>query len=403
MNNGAYKVKIVPNCIGKYRIDISVFSRPINQTPLLLNIVENIDSLWTFGGNSSSSTIAKGFSMNKGSSDRDFNMPISVRCINQLIYVLDSGNNRIKVLNNQGSFVRHINHQGLNESSSTALAFNFNKINNKICLYTLNWRLKLLSNYEIKLNSSADAESVQNYELKEVFNEPVCLMETFHPQIFIVQDKKSLNICTNTGSILYESLDLKMKNECGIKNITSFCGSTSKKTLFVADSTGIYEFSLDWLCNHQLNSLIDSNNLERVKLTELSDDELKPFTFRKFNSNNTSISSSLSSLISNASSSSSVTISTTNSQNSTTNNAKGSAVTSLCYDLNSNRLLAAKSDKQKTVIDIYNNETYNYEYSIESSQNEKPLKRVVSMSTTDDGRVIVVDLVQNLIKMYRFV
>jgi hypothetical protein len=148
---------------------------------------------------------------------------------------------------------------------------------------------------------------------------------------------------------------------------------------------------------------MDSFNLEKIKLTNLSDEELKPFTFRKFNSNNTSISSSLSSLISNASSSSSVTISTTNSQNSMTNNVKGSAITSLCYDLNSNKLLAAKSDKQKTVIDIYNNDTYSYEYSIESSQNEKPLKRIVSMSTTDDGRVVVVDLVQNLIKMFRFV
>ena len=100
--------------------------------PIIINTVEHIDSLWTFGGgfcglnasstssNSSSnalsssqttnsirnSLMSKSFGNNRGSTDKDFNMPISVRCCDKLIYVLDSGNNRIKVLNLNGNFIR---------------------------------------------------------------------------------------------------------------------------------------------------------------------------------------------------------------------------------------------------------------------------------------------------------
>ena len=63
--------------------------------------------------------------------------------------------------------------------------------------------------------------------------------------------------------------------------------------------------------------------------------------------------------------------------------------------------MAAKCDKQKTVIEIFNSETHNYEYSIDS--NNDKLKRVTSMYTTDNGHVICVDLVQSCVKMFRFI
>ena len=232
--------------------------------PLFLNTVEHIDSLWTFGGgfcgigssnanlNSSntanqananmSNTIrnnlmSKSFGNNRGSTDRDFNMPISVRCCQKLIYVLDSGNNRIKVLNLNGNFLRHINHYGLNESSSTALALLQNESESVIQLICLNWRLKLLSNYKIEFHENNNKESLTTYELKDSFEEPVGLMETFHPDVFIIQDKKKLCLCTTTGVLMYESIDLKLKTECGLKNVTAFCASLSKPILYVADSS----------------------------------------------------------------------------------------------------------------------------------------------------------------------
>jgi hypothetical protein len=90
---------------------------------------------------------------NKGAGDRDFNMPISVRCINKLIFILDSGNNRIKVLNQMGQFIGHMRHEGLAESSATAMAFRRHPEkgggSNAFSLITLNWRLKCMTTLSI--------------------------------------------------------------------------------------------------------------------------------------------------------------------------------------------------------------------------------------------------------------
>ena len=148
--------------------------------PIWLNIVENIESIWTFGGsggsslsslagsansggqsspqtgggggtgtltNSTHSSLIRSFSLhNKGGGDRDFNMPISVRCLSKYIFILDSGNNRIKVLSKSGQFVTHLKHEGLADSSATALTLRYNKIEGTFSLLSLNWRLKCMTN-----------------------------------------------------------------------------------------------------------------------------------------------------------------------------------------------------------------------------------------------------------------
>ena len=90
--------------------------------------------------------------------------------------------------------------------------------------------------------------------------------------------------------------------------------------------------------------------------------------------------------------------------NNTTTNSNTSAkgtYSCLYHDEQTNKLLAAKCDKQKTVIEIFNSETHLYEYSIDS--NDDKLKRVTSMCCSNDGYLICVDLVQSAIKMFRFV
>ena len=181
--------------------------------------------------------MSKSFGNNRGSTDKDFNMPISVRCCEKLIYVLDSGNNRIKVLTLSGNLVRHISHHGLNETSATAMALLKNDSDSVIQLLCLNWRLKLLSNYKIEFHENNNKESLSTYELKDSFEEPVGLMETFHPEVFIVQDKKKLCLCGLNGVLMYDALDAKLKNECGLKNVTAFVASLTTPSLFVADSS----------------------------------------------------------------------------------------------------------------------------------------------------------------------
>lgn len=261
LSNGSYLCKFVPNLVGKYRVDISVFLRPINKMPLMLNVIDTIDSLWQFGGGGggTSSPCSKSFISNKGSSDRDFNMPISVRFVDDLIYILDSGNNRIKVLSKQGQFVKHIKHLGLDETSSTALCSSRLADQSKH-LITINWRSKLVCDFNL------NNEELHTSELNDpLIQEPISLMETSLPNVYVIQDKKKLHLCSQTGQILYDSLEVKMKNELNIKNITAYCGHPTRPRLFVADLSGssasIHEFDLNWLCDYKLASLVRANEL----------------------------------------------------------------------------------------------------------------------------------------------
>ena len=342
--------------------------------PLFLNVVEHVDSLWTFGGSNGATMF------NKGNAERDLNMPISVRCHSGHIYILDSGNNRVKVLNKNGQFVRHIKHQGISDTSCTGLAItNINQVSHR--LHTINWRSKLFSDYEI----STDEEKLNTYELN--MQEPIGLSETCSPKLFLIQDKKKLNLISNTGTVIIESLEVKLKNECNIKNISSFCGHLNKRRFFLADltntSASIYEIDLDWICDYKLDEKIERSN----------------FTFRKYHPNQTPLSNSSSSLNSSMSVMSSTTV---GSQNVGGGATKGT-YTAIWFDVFSSKLLAAKCDKQKTVIEVFNSEFGAYEYSIESGKNEKNLKRVTSMSSTNDGKVVCADLVQNCVKMFRFI
>lgn len=488
-NNGAYSCKLVPKLIGKYKIEVSIFTRFINHMPIEINIKNSIDALWTFGGSSNSTSsssssltrtnlntmLNKGLTNNKGSSDRDFNMPISVRYINQLIYVLDSGNNRIKVLSKQGNFVSHVEHGGLSEASATAMAQTYQ--NGVYHLFTINWRLKLLSDYQLTASESHLLKSFSFNGGGDLIQEPVNLFETFHPNLFIIEDKKRLHLCTSSGEIVFESLEKKMRSECNIKNVTAFCCSLTKRRLFVADSTAaaasttptaagsgssqssgafIYELDLDWLTDYKLDALMEKHIYAKFansrslinyandsapidplnssvstssRLSMLSNDldnSLTPidhlnnqnkFTFRKFNSNLVRYpsNSSLASAISTTSNATTITsfsassaMPNSASSSSTTSSPSSASLlrgtyTSICLDLVNSKLLAAKCDKTKTNIEIFNSETYNYEYSIESSLNDKPMKRVTSMCCTPDGYVICVDLVQNCVKMYRYI
>lgn len=184
--------------------------------PLYINVSEFIDSIWTFGGSSNgNSNFCKAIVTSKGTTDRDFNMPICVRCFNNIICVLDSGNNRIKLLNEQGQFLRHITYAGLSGTSCTALA-TLQQSESKFNLLTINWRSKLLCDYEVNFVNNVEIDETKStlteYELVDpLLAEPVGIMETANPHLFIVQDNKKLHLCSKSGQIVYESLEVILK------------------------------------------------------------------------------------------------------------------------------------------------------------------------------------------------
>ncbi|XP_021366421.1 tripartite motif-containing protein 2-like isoform X1 [Mizuhopecten yessoensis] len=125
--NGTYEVQYVPPKAGKIKVFVSIFNRPIRGSPFVIDVSEHKDPVWKFGS--------------RGSGDEKFVQP--VRVVTQKagnIYVLDTGNSRIKVIGPKGDFVGHLGPLGLENQSGTGLSLTPDGN-----LALVNWRTKYIT------------------------------------------------------------------------------------------------------------------------------------------------------------------------------------------------------------------------------------------------------------------
>ena len=125
--DGSYDVLFLPQKPGKLKLSITIFSRPIRDSPYTIDVLDHINPVARFGS--------------RGSGRDNFSQPVRL-CVGQedTIYVLDTGNSRIKVLSQDGDFVRMIGPEGLENQSATGLALAPDGN-----LAVVNWRTKLVS------------------------------------------------------------------------------------------------------------------------------------------------------------------------------------------------------------------------------------------------------------------
>ncbi|XP_031349820.1 tripartite motif-containing protein 3-like isoform X3 [Photinus pyralis] len=130
-DDGTYKLYFRPPKPGRYGIKIEVFERPIKDNPLYFDVTEHNNPIQVYGG--------------RGSGKDEFMQPVSVAIddMDQLVYVLDTGNSRIKVLNYDLEFIKHITNEGLNGRSCTGIAVSNHG------LVVVNWRTKAVTEMTI--------------------------------------------------------------------------------------------------------------------------------------------------------------------------------------------------------------------------------------------------------------
>lgn len=106
-DDGTYKINFRAPKAGRYGITISVFDRLIKDMPLYFDVTEHNNPVQVYG--------------KRGSGKDEFMQPVGVAIDDrdQLVYVLDTGNSRIKVLSPELEFVKHITNEGLSGRSST--------------------------------------------------------------------------------------------------------------------------------------------------------------------------------------------------------------------------------------------------------------------------------------------
>ncbi|KAJ8966960.1 hypothetical protein NQ314_003182 [Rhamnusium bicolor] len=100
-DDGTYKIYFRATKAGRYGIKISVIDRPIKDNPLYFDVTEHNNPLCIYGS--------------RGSGKDEFLQPVAVAIDerDQTVYVLDTGNSRVKVLSEQLEFLKHVTNEGL--------------------------------------------------------------------------------------------------------------------------------------------------------------------------------------------------------------------------------------------------------------------------------------------------
>ncbi|XP_018565603.1 tripartite motif-containing protein 2 isoform X2 [Anoplophora glabripennis] len=147
-DDGTYKIYFRATNAGRYGIKISVIDRPIKDNPLYFDVTEHNNPVCVYGS--------------RGSGKDEFMQPVAVAIDerDQTVYVLDTGNSRVKVLNEELEFVKHVTNEGLLGRSCTGIA-----ISNE-GLVVVNWRSKYIT------EMTTDGETIK-YFTYNAFQEPI--------------------------------------------------------------------------------------------------------------------------------------------------------------------------------------------------------------------------------------
>lgn len=111
LEDGTYKIYFRAHKPGRYGINISVFDRPIKDTPLYFDVSEHNNPICTYGS--------------RGTGKDEFMQPVAIAVddSDRSVYVLDTGNSRIKVLSEDLDFIKHIANEGLCGRSCTGMYY----------------------------------------------------------------------------------------------------------------------------------------------------------------------------------------------------------------------------------------------------------------------------------------
>ncbi|KAG8200719.1 hypothetical protein JTE90_022329 [Oedothorax gibbosus] len=165
-HNGSYDVKFLPEQPGNYKLNVTVFDRPIKDSPFHFVAAEHINPILQYGL--------------RGSGELHFLQPVGLASSScGKIFILDTGNSRIKVLNRDLELIRHIKNAGMEERSGTGIA-----LSGKNTLFIANWRTKFIT--EIDFEGSV----IQKFTHSD-FVEPIDLTVNSSGQVLVADNGAS--------------------------------------------------------------------------------------------------------------------------------------------------------------------------------------------------------------------
>ena len=209
-NDGTYEIQYTPPKSGNYKMCVGIFNRPIKASPLMISVSDHNNPVMKFGS--------------RGNREEEFLQPLRIVAGegDGNVYVLDTGNSRVKVIDEYGDFVRHIGTEGFENQSGMGIALG---AENTVAV--VNWRTKHVSFL------SQEAELLNKFT-HECFVEPIDVAVNSRGEIIVADIGATKIFIFDRSGKLLTSFGNRGDKEGQFKNI---CAVTIGKCdeILVAD------------------------------------------------------------------------------------------------------------------------------------------------------------------------
>ena len=225
--DGTYSISFTPSASGMHKLSINIFERSVRDSPFVFEVTCHNNPMVKVG--------------NRGDGNLGFMQPVCVKTdSDQNIYVLDTGNSRIKMLDAGGRFLQHITTHGLEQHSGTGMDLAPDQN-----LVVVNWRTKHVT----EINLAGDV--VKKFTCAE-FIEPTSVAVNRHGESIVADNGVGKLLVFNPGGKLITRIGQK-GSKPGQFNLISSVYAGPNDDIYVTD-TRLQVFSRTGKFLHEISS-----------------------------------------------------------------------------------------------------------------------------------------------------
>lgn len=198
-DDGTYRIRFTAKSVGTHCLKIQIFDRPIKDCPLFFDVTEHNSPLLSFGS--------------RGLTETNFVQPCSLilDAVDNL-YVVDTGNSRIKVLSRNLDFRNHIFNENLEGRSVTGVCLG----SSGDTLVTVNWRTKTITEMNL------DGRTIGGFSHDDLI-EPIAVAVNNDDEVLIADNGVGSILVFESCGKLKKKIGTKGKGKGEFKELSSVC------------------------------------------------------------------------------------------------------------------------------------------------------------------------------------
>jgi len=196
-DDGTYEIRFTAHRQGTYCLKVMIFDRPIKDCPLFFDVTEHNPPLISFGS--------------RGTKEKGFSQPCNVAVDRRnSVYVIDTGNSRVKKLTPNLDYVGHVTNEGLAGRSVTGICMG----SSDDSLMVINWRSKTVT--EISL----DGHTIGSFT-HEDFREPIDLAIDQDGQVLVADNGVGAVLVFESSGKLLKTIGSKGTKQGQFKDVSA--------------------------------------------------------------------------------------------------------------------------------------------------------------------------------------